>query len=686
MLYRDDDPGPGGGGSGGDNEKSKSPIIRQKLDKVITKVTSAPFFQSEAFIKIVAFLEKLKVPLLSFTAGVIITVSSLFIPALSSENKFTEPVTLFSTILSDLDKTYVDPVDTKKLFETGVSAMLSSLDPYTEFETRNEAADMRESVSGRYGGVGLVISGPTEASNLALPGSDSDPDSSPPEPSESPSPSKRKQKKEIRVVNAFEGYAYDAGMRVGDKILSVNSKPVSDLTVEQVRNELRGEPGSSVEVAFERPGLPEVNKVTIERQIVKLRDVKLTTFVGKAEDAIGYIQLQGFTQDAGNEVRASITALQKVAEKESSTKKLEGLVLDLRGNPGGLLTSAVDVASLLVPKNSDIVSARGRGFPSVIYRSRASPLLSPDTKLVVLVNSGTASAAEIVSGAVQDLDVGVIVGADRTYGKGLVQNVEELPFDTALKFTVAKYFTPSGRCIQSTNYEEGDKASKNFKATSVKAADRKDFKTRAGRSIKDGGGIEVDLKVPPPKASALEVAVLRSGVLDEFAAQWCSKNEIKAGFKVTDDMYRQFQDMLAKKEASGDIPALTSLYSAPFDTLKKQLKESGYESSVSGLNNLKKSIRSEMSNDFNKFDKDIREDIANSILARYLPESMILERSLKTDAQVNAAIKLLKTPDKFDTLLARKGKGSGDMNKYAGLNQKRAGTDDDDLPAINLNW
>ena len=267
-----------------------------------------------------------------------------------------------------------------------------------------------------------------------------------------------------------------------------------------------------------------MNKVTIERQIVKLRDVKLTTFVGKAEDAIGYIQLQGFTQDAGNEVRASITALQKVAEKESSTKKvrsseerktdekvmldrsnsvntantplrdllrynqLEGLVLDLRGNPGGLLTSAVDVASLLVPKNSDIVSARGRGFPSVIYRSRASPLLSPDTKLVVLVNGGTASAAEIVSGAVQDLDVGVIVGADRTYGKGLVQNVEELPFDTALKFTVAKYFTPSGRCIQSTNYEEGDKASKNFKATSVKAADRKDFKTRAGRSIKDGGG------------------------------------------------------------------------------------------------------------------------------------------------------------------------------------------------------
>ena len=169
-----------------------------------------------------------------------------------------------------------------------------------------------------------------------------------------------------------------------------------------------------------------MQKLDLQRSIIKIRDVKLTTFVGDTNDAIGYIQLGGFSQDAGAEVRASLEALQKVAETESKGKKLEGLILDLRGNPGGLLTSAVDVSSLLVPKGSDIVSAKGRGFPSVLYRSRTNPLLDPDCKLVVLVNGGTASAAEIVSGAVQDLDVGVILGGDRTYGKGLVQNVEEV--------------------------------------------------------------------------------------------------------------------------------------------------------------------------------------------------------------------------------------------------------------------
>ena len=170
----------------------------------------------------------------------------------------------------------------------------------------------------------------------------------------------------------------------------------------------------------------------------------------------------------------------------------------------------------------------------------------------------------------------------------------QLPFDTALKYTVAKYFTPSGRCIQSTNYEEGDKSMKNYKATSVKAGDRVDFKTRAGRPIKDGGGIEVDIKVPPPKASALEVAILRSGVIDKFAAQWVSKNEIKAGFKVTNEMYEDFQTMLQKEENSGKISSLTSLYAAPLETLQRQLKDSGYSGSVSELKSLRANLRKEV--------------------------------------------------------------------------------------------
>lgn len=607
----------------------------------------------------------------SFMAGIVLTITLLFAPVLGEAEKLGESVELFGNILADLEKTYVDPVDTNKLFNTAVTSMLSSLDPYTEFETRAEAADMRESVSGKYGGVGLVISGRSKESEARIAkgeeaavkarevNDDGDDinavdDAEAEAAKESAAAKKRRAKQEeIRVVGAFEGYAYDAGMRVGDKLIAVNDKNVEKMTVEQVRNELRGDPGSIVSINFERDGVQGVQTLDLKRSIVKIRDVRLTTFVGDASDAIGYIQLGGFSQDAGAEVRASIEALQNVAEKESKGNKLEGLILDLRGNPGGLLTSAVDVSSLLVPKGSDIVSAKGRGFPSVLYRSRTNPLLDPECKLVVLVNGGTASAAEIVSGAVQDLDVGVILGGDRTYGKGLVQNVEELPYDTALKFTVAKYFTPSGRCIQSTKYNEGD--TKGYLATNVKDNDRKVFKTKAGRIIKDGGGIEVDVKVKPPKASALEVAILRSGVLNDFASKWSKTNSIASGFRVTDDLYKQFQDMVAEKEKSGEIPSLTSLYNQPLDTLNKQLKDSGYNSAARELKQLRSSIRNEMAADFRKYDKDIKEDISNAILARYLPESMLLEKSLATDTQVNGALKVIKDGDKFETILARRG-------------------------------
>ena len=250
--------------------------------------------------------------------------------------------------------------------------------------------------------------------------------------------------------------------RPGDKIVAVDDwRVIPGTTVESVRNRLRGEPGSTVDITVERDGVDGENTFTLPRTIVQIRDVKLASLIGKAENGIGYIQLSGFTSDAGREVRQAIFGLQQAAEEASNGESSlqvrcyvisfrfldvidityhnisfpQGLVLDLRGNPGGLLTAAVDVSSLLVPKGSEIVSARGRGFPGVTYKSRVDPILDPKTKLAVLINGQTASAAEIVSGAIQDLDVGVIVGSDRSFGKGLVQNVEELPFNTALKFT-----------------------------------------------------------------------------------------------------------------------------------------------------------------------------------------------------------------------------------------------------------
>lgn len=642
----------------------------------------------------------IKVALASFVTGIVLSGALILVPVYNSVDKMTEPVTLFETILADLDQGYVDDVDTKKLFETGVSAMLQSLDPYTEFEGRQEAQDLNESVSGKYGGIGLVITGavpakqePTQVdvqsiespatgnekilpkdalqdnqrleieSSSSMIEDDEDLISADEFEREDILQDKINQKKAmkkamdkgIRVVSAFEGYSFDYGMRPGDKIVAVDDWRVTPGTsVESVRNRLRGEAGSTVDITFERDGVQGENTVTVPRTIVQIRDVKLASLIGKAENGMGYIQLSGFTSDAGREVRQAIFALQQAAEEASNGQNsLKGLVLDLRGNPGGLLTSAVDVSSLLVPKGSEIVSARGRGFPGVTYKSRVDPILDPKTKLAVLINGQTASAAEIVSGAIQDLDVGVIVGNDRSFGKGLVQNVEELPFNTALKFTVAKYYTPSGRCIQSTNYKEGGKENDGkYQASKVADKDKMTFYTKNGREVKDGGGIKVDFKVDAPKASALEVTLIRSGVLTDFASEWSKKHQLTNNFDVDDNTYREFQSFVLQKQKEGDVN-LDALYRGPIEDLKRALKRSGYKGSSKELDQLQASIQREVEKDFDKYKKDIKEDIGNSILSRYLPESMLIKRSIESDKQVLDAVKLLNNDNEFNKLLAR---------------------------------
>jgi len=671
-----------------DEEGKLKNKIKQSYKKTLTKVIN--------------FIPTLKVALSSFTVGIVLAFTIILVPVYNSVDKMSEPVTLFETILNDLDNGYVDTVDTKKLFETGVNAMLKSLDPYTEFEGRQEAKDMNEGISGKYAGVGLVISGtslpaPTIVSSSPSGNSNSNVDVSSSSnllPQDALNDNNKllndlgdddedllsdyddfdredivKQRKEekrivqkayekgVRVISAFEGYAFDAGMRPGDKIVAIDGWRIKYGTpVEDVRLRLRGEPGTNVDITFERDGVDGETTLAIPRNIVQIRDVKLTSFIGKPQDGIGYIQLTGFNANAGREVRSSIFALQQAAEEASKgDHSLKGLILDLRGNPGGLLTSAVDVSSLLVPKGSEIVSAKGRGFPGVTYKSRVDPILDPSTKLAVLINDSTASAAEIVSGAVQDLDVGVIIGSNRSFGKGLVQNVEELPFDTALKFTVAKYYTPSGRCIQSTNYKEGGvdgNSDGRYKASKVAEKDKMVFYTKNGREVKDGGGIAVDYKVSAPKASALEVTLLRSGVINDFASEWSKTNQITNDFDINDSIYHEFQNFVMKKQKDGDIK-LDALYAGPIEDLQKALKASGYKGSTKEVDQLRASIMSEMRKDFDKYKKDIKEDIGAGILARYLPESMLIERSIGTDEQVIASAKLLRNENKFDNLLAR---------------------------------
>jgi C-terminal peptidase prc len=681
---------------------------KQKWQSAVTQGLPEPI--QKALTAMMEFWVLIRWHLVTFFTGAVLALTAIIVPLYNSVEPLSQPVTLFETILHDLDAAYVEPVDTNQLFETGVAAMLNSLDPYTEFENLQQAAELTESIDGKYGGVGLVIAGinnnndsnknmKTKSSQL-LPAAaqqdneqqmDSEDVIAPPTANSDDgfatpvtmrieddadngeeitmdqriqkSMKERIAKSGIRVVSAFEGYAFDYGMRVGDKIVAVDDKPIGpDTSVEEVRNALRGDPGSTVTIAFERSGVSGIQSITMPRFVVKLRDVKLATLLGNPADGIGYIQLSGFATDAGREMRNAITYLQRAAEDASHGERpLQGLIVDLRGNPGGLLTSAVDVASLLVPKGSDIVSAKGRGFPGLTYRSRVDPILDTSTtKLAVLVNGNTASAAEIVSGAVQDLDVGIIVGADRTFGKGLVQNVEELPYNTALKFTVAKYYTPSGRCIQGVNYKTGSSsngADENnnggrYVASKVAEKDRGIFYTRTGRVVRDGGGIEADFKVEAPKASALEITLLRSGVFNDFAAEWSLKHELTHNFAVDEDTYKSFQAFANDKQKNGEIQ-LEALYSKPLSDLQKALRQSGYKGSEQSVKQLQARIVREIQNDFDKYSNDIKEEISQSILARYLPESMLIERGVQSDRQVEAAVKLLKSRSKFDTLLAK---------------------------------
>jgi len=722
----------------------------------------------------------LKVAFPSFAAGAVATLAVLFLPLLLDYydaysggtfdpntsmasnkkkdvmmNNINQPVILFETILNDLNDAYVDDVDIQKLFETGVKAMTASLDPYTEFESRLEAQELEESVSGKYGGVGLVIRGGTnlgsadlaevedEMSNnvekietaapaapATLKNNDKVPASTSPPVAGSLDPKEKLNKLEkkstnkaiteddedddielaerkrarrksmeegIRVVSAFEGYAYDAGMRVGDKLLAVDDFQIKPTTpVDEVRNHLRGDPGTPVSITFLREGVggkvSEPQTIQLQRQVVRIPDVKYFGFIGDPRDGIGYIDLSGFANDAGREVRFAVRALQHGAEMAAGEgsgslvsvndpSKLKGLILDLRSNPGGLLTSAVDVSTLFVPNGADIVSAKGRGFPETLYRSKTEPILNAKTRLAVLVNEQTASAAEIVTGAVQDLDVGVVVGKGRTFGKGLVQNVQDLPYQTALKYTVAKYYTPSGRCIQSTVYEEGsssdgENGGARYKSTKVADKDRSVFYTAHGREVKDGGGVEVDYKVEPQKASPLELILLNSGAYSDYAAEWSRNHELTDNFKVDDATYKDFQRFVEKRQNEGDIK-LEVLYDSQLKELQKKLKASKFDSSRKELDKLRSDIIKDVKKDFSTYKKEIIEDIEQNILARYLPDSMLIERGLKNDVQVEATAKLLKDGKEFDKILPNREEllveKSDTINKNADAINKNGG-------------
>ncbi len=511
---------------------------------------------------------------------------------------------IFGALYEELVSDYVDPLDPEKLLRSGIDAMLDDLDPYTVFFDEADNSDIDIITRGRYGGVGLNVG---------------------------------ERDGRITVTSPIEGTSgYKQGVRTGDVITHIAGKATEKMTMTDVRNLMRGEPGTTVEITVAREGEPESLDFILTREEVKLKNVTYTGYVGEA-DGIGYVKLERFAREAGPEVRAAILELQKKGE-------LKGLILDLRDNPGGLLDAAVEITQLFVPQGSMIVSTRGRQPQTHReYRSQVPPLV-PDLPLVVLVNEYSASASEIVVGALQDLDRGVILGVP-TFGKGLVQIVKPLPYNTSLKVTTSRYFTPSGRSIQAIDYGNHD-----GNAIGIADSLRRTFKTTAGRTVKDGRGIEPDVPETGGPVSELEKALRRRAAFFFFANHYAAEHpDLGADFEVTDATVDAFKHWLATQNFTYRTGAERAV-----EELSEDLTAAGYAEADDEVAALEKAILQEKNEDFERHASQLKARLRAEILARYFGEQAQIEASLTYDPQVRRAVTTLDDDSAYHRLLANR--------------------------------
>ena len=509
---------------------------------------------------------------------------------------------IFGALYEELVVGYVDKLDPERMMRSGIEAMLKDLDPYTNFYDEADNADLDIITRGQYGGVGLnaaVFDG------------------------------------KITVTAPVEGTSsYRQGVRAGDVITHVAGTPTGGFTLEDVRNLLRGEPGTTVEITVQRQGAPAPLHFMLVREEVRLKNVSYSGFV--ADDTlagIGYIKLERFAGDAGPEVRLALKDLQQ-------TGALRGLILDLRDNPGGLLEMAVEITQLFVPQGALIVSTRGREAQTErIYRSKMPPL-APDLPLALLVNDFSASASEIVAGAVQDLDRGVVVG-EPTFGKGLVQIVRPLPYNTSLKLTTARYYTPSGRSIQAIDYGRHDGS---FSA--IPDSVRRTFTTAHGRKVKDGRGIEPDLLVSLGPPSELEQALERRAAFLFYANHYAARHPLPAAAEerrraaaalVTDETLADFRQWLLDQHFAYRTAAEQVL-----DDLARQLDDLDYDGAADEVNALKTAVEGQKADDFERHKARLKWRLQTEILARYLNTSDRIRVLLPDDRQVQEAIRVLR--------------------------------------------
>ena len=514
--------------------------------------------------------------------------------AQSKEFKAGKSLEVQSRILRVLDAFYVDSTDVEKLVNTGINAMLRTLDPYTEFIPEENETDIDMLTTGSYGGVGSVIQ-KTPAGGILIS-----------EPYENTPSAKM-------------------GLQPGDTILEIDGVSALDLEVSQASERMKGEPGSELKLKVKKGRSGQIEDVVLVRERIHVSDV---VYYGMVQDTIGYIQIGGFTLYGSRDVR-------KAFEEMKGNGKMKRLILDLRGNGGGLMSEAVDIVSLFVPKGTLVVSQKGKG-PGMNeeFRTTTDPI-DTDIPIMVLVNSGSASSSEIVAGALQDLDRAVIAGV-RTFGKGLVQSIRSVGYDNSLKLTIAKYYTPSGRCVQAIDYSNrNEDGSVGYVADSLK----KEFKTAAGRSVYDGGGITPDLKVETEYYSRPMVALIYSNLINEFAIDYFKKNLqiAPAGeFSLTDEEFDQFVAFASDKDFDHRSESQIEMERV----VKAAKRENLYDLNVEVIEKLLDEVTLTKEEFLRHHKKHIKEALEQEICTKYYFQRGGAENILRYNEQMLKAIEL----------------------------------------------
>jgi len=513
---------------------------------------------------------------------------------------------IFATLFREVNTYYVDDVDAGKLIKKAIDEMLESLDPYTNYISEAEAEDFRFQMTGQYGGIGSMVG---------------------------------TKNNQVVITEPYEGFpAQKADLRAGDVILEIEGKSTQNKTTTDISKMLKGQPGTQVKILIQREGEGTLTK-TLTREEIQLKNVP---YVGMVNENTGYIRLASFTQNAGKEVRDAMIELKK-------NNNLKSVILDVRGNPGGLLHESINIVNVFVPQGVEVVSTKGKVKEwDKSYKSLNQPV-DAELPMVVLTNRGSASASEIVSGSIQDLDRGVVIG-QKTYGKGLVQSTRPLTYNAQLKVTTAKYYTPSGRCIQALDYSHRNA---DGSVGSVPDSLKKEFKTKSGRKVFDGGGVDPDIANKQADYSKITESLIINQLVFDYATKYRNRHASivpAKDFKLTEADFTDFKTFLLDKKYDYQTASEKALE----DFKKKAEEEKYFEAVQSQYQQLKQNLTRDKQADLDKNKTEIIALLESEIAKRYYFQKAEFEMAAMHDEDVKVAIKLLNDLPRYLAILGKK--------------------------------